>query len=46
MFRRLDDDRGRHTELRQTAVKTMRGILFCWMQQIDKVCYCLFFKYF
>ncbi|KAI1726356.1 glycosyl hydrolases family 15 domain-containing protein [Ditylenchus destructor] len=36
-YRRLDDDRGRQTELRQTAVKTMRGILFCWMQQVDKV---------
>uniref|UniRef100_A0AC34QWD7 Phosphorylase b kinase regulatory subunit n=1 Tax=Panagrolaimus sp. JU765 TaxID=591449 RepID=A0AC34QWD7_9BILA len=36
-YKRLDDDRGRHTELKQTAVKTMRGILFCWMQQIDKL---------
>ncbi|VDM53551.1 unnamed protein product [Angiostrongylus costaricensis] len=34
-YKRLDDERGRHTELRQTAVKTMRGILFCWMQQSD-----------
>ncbi|CAD6193542.1 unnamed protein product [Caenorhabditis auriculariae] len=32
-YKRLDDDRGRQTELRQSAVKTMRGILFCWMQQ-------------
>ncbi|CAB3406620.1 unnamed protein product [Caenorhabditis bovis] len=32
-YKRLDDDRGRQTELRQTAVKTMRGILFSWMQQ-------------
>jgi len=36
-YQRLDDDRGRVTELKQTAVKTMRGILFCWMQQIDKL---------
>ncbi|KAI6236314.1 Phosphorylase b kinase regulatory subunit [Aphelenchoides besseyi] len=36
-YQRLDDDRGRTTELRQTAVKTMRGILFSWMQQVDKI---------
>uniref|UniRef100_A0A915E5Y7 Phosphorylase b kinase regulatory subunit n=1 Tax=Ditylenchus dipsaci TaxID=166011 RepID=A0A915E5Y7_9BILA len=36
-YKRLDDDRGRQTELCQTAVKTMRGILFCWMQQVEKV---------
>ncbi|KAK0399096.1 hypothetical protein QR680_002897 [Steinernema hermaphroditum] len=36
-YKRLDDDRGRQTELRQTAVKTMRGILFSWMQQADKL---------
>lgn len=35
--RRMDDDRGRQTELRQSAVKTMRGILFAWMQQVDEV---------
>ncbi|CAI4231872.1 unnamed protein product [Auanema sp. JU1783] len=34
-YKRLDDERGRQTELRQSAVKTMRGILFCWMQQAD-----------
>ncbi|KAI6223548.1 Phosphorylase b kinase regulatory subunit [Aphelenchoides fujianensis] len=34
-YQRLDDDRGRTTELRQTAVKTMRGILFSWMQQLN-----------
>ena len=33
----MDDDRGRQTEMRQSAVKTMRGILFAWMQQIDTV---------
>ncbi|CAD5226819.1 unnamed protein product [Bursaphelenchus xylophilus] len=36
-YQRLDDDRGRQTELKQTAVKTMRGILFCWMQQTGKL---------
>ncbi|ETN79480.1 phosphorylase kinase alpha/beta [Necator americanus] len=36
-YKRLDDERGRQTELRQTAVKTMRGILFCWMQQSGKL---------
>ncbi|VDN59284.1 unnamed protein product [Dracunculus medinensis] len=34
-YKRLDDDRGRETELRQSAVKALRGILFCWMQQLD-----------
>lgn len=38
VYRRLDDDRGRQTELRQSAVKAMRGIMFCWMQQLDNVC--------
>uniref|UniRef100_A0A914XRT9 Phosphorylase b kinase regulatory subunit n=1 Tax=Plectus sambesii TaxID=2011161 RepID=A0A914XRT9_9BILA len=36
-YQRLDDDRGRQTELRQTAIKTMRGILFCWMLQADRL---------
>ncbi|VDM71598.1 unnamed protein product, partial [Strongylus vulgaris] len=36
-YKRLDDERGRQTELRQSAVKTMRGILFCWMQQSARV---------
>uniref|UniRef100_A0A1I7VHF3 Phosphorylase b kinase regulatory subunit n=1 Tax=Loa loa TaxID=7209 RepID=A0A1I7VHF3_LOALO len=36
-YRRLDDDRGRQTELKQSAVKTMRGIMFCWMQQLDNL---------
>ena len=35
--RRLDDNRGRQSELRQTAVKTMRGILFCWMMQSESL---------
>uniref|UniRef100_A0A0N5A3W4 Phosphorylase b kinase regulatory subunit n=1 Tax=Parastrongyloides trichosuri TaxID=131310 RepID=A0A0N5A3W4_PARTI len=36
-YKRLDDDKGRETSLRQSAVKTLRGILNCWMNQIDKV---------
>ncbi|KAL6739447.1 hypothetical protein Aduo_012901 [Ancylostoma duodenale] len=36
-YKRLDDERGRQTELRQSAVKTMRGILFCWMQQSERL---------
>uniref|UniRef100_A0A914GR47 Phosphorylase b kinase regulatory subunit n=1 Tax=Globodera rostochiensis TaxID=31243 RepID=A0A914GR47_GLORO len=36
-YKRLDDDRGRETELCQTAVKGMRGVLFCWMQQVEKL---------
>ncbi|CAG9539143.1 unnamed protein product [Cercopithifilaria johnstoni] len=35
--KRLDDDRGRQTELKQSAVKTMRGIMFCWMQQLNNL---------
>ncbi|KAK6029861.1 phosphorylase kinase alpha/beta, partial [Ostertagia ostertagi] len=36
-YKRLDDERGRQTELRQSAVKTMRGILFCWMQESESL---------
>uniref|UniRef100_A0A915PP76 Phosphorylase b kinase regulatory subunit n=1 Tax=Setaria digitata TaxID=48799 RepID=A0A915PP76_9BILA len=36
-YKRLDDDRGRQTELKQSAVKAMRGIMFCWMQQLDNL---------
>ncbi|VDK83214.1 unnamed protein product [Litomosoides sigmodontis] len=36
-YKRLDDDRGRQTELRQSAVKAMRGIMFCWMQQLNNL---------
>ncbi|KAK6109710.1 Glycosyl hydrolases 15 family protein [Brugia pahangi] len=36
-YKRLDDDRGRQTELRQSAVKAMRGIMFCWMQELDNL---------
>lgn len=36
-FRKIDDDQGKTVELAQTAVKCMRGILFCWFRQADKV---------
>ncbi|CAE1244331.1 PHKA_B [Acanthosepion pharaonis] len=32
-YRHIDDDKGRTQELAQSAVKTMRGILYCWMHQ-------------
>ena len=33
----MDDSDGRAYELQQAAVKCMRGILFCYMRQADKV---------
>lgn len=36
-YRKVDDDQGRTRELAQSAVKCMRGILFCWIRQADKV---------
>eukprot|EP00794_Sanderia_malayensis_P016175 gene16175-17800_t len=36
-YRHLDDDEGRTHELEQSAVKCMRGILFCYMRQCSKV---------
>ncbi|XP_070186518.1 phosphorylase b kinase regulatory subunit beta-like isoform X2 [Littorina saxatilis] len=36
-YRRIDDDRGRNHELSQACVKCMRGILFCWIRQADRV---------
>ncbi|XP_046550516.1 LOW QUALITY PROTEIN: phosphorylase b kinase regulatory subunit beta-like [Haliotis rubra] len=36
-YRRIDDDQGKTHELGQIAVKCMRGILFCWIRQADKV---------
>ncbi|XP_065827266.1 phosphorylase b kinase regulatory subunit beta-like [Oscarella lobularis] len=36
-YRRIDDDRGRTYELEQSAVKCMRGILFCYMRQSEKL---------
>jgi phosphorylase kinase alpha/beta subunit len=35
--RQVDDDKGRNYELEQSAVKCMRGILFCYMRQAPKV---------
>ena len=37
VFRHMDDSEGRAYELQQAAVKCMRGILFCYMRQADKV---------
>ncbi|XP_048461941.1 phosphorylase b kinase regulatory subunit beta [Rhincodon typus] len=34
---RIDDDKGRTHELEYCAVKCMRGILYCYMRQADKV---------
>ncbi|KAL4234418.1 hypothetical protein ACF0H5_006065 [Mactra antiquata] len=36
-YRRIDNDQGRTHELAQVAVKCMRGILYCWIRQADKV---------
>ncbi|KAL7978926.1 hypothetical protein Chor_013415 [Crotalus horridus] len=36
-YRRIDDDRGRTHELEHSAIKCMRGILYCYMRQADKV---------
>lgn len=35
--RKIDDDQGRAHELGQAAVKSMRGILQCWIRQAEKV---------
>ncbi|XP_062442537.1 phosphorylase b kinase regulatory subunit beta isoform X3 [Rhea pennata] len=35
--RRIDDDKGRTHELEHSAIKCMRGILYCYMRQADKV---------
>ncbi|KAK2559687.1 Phosphorylase b kinase regulatory subunit beta [Acropora cervicornis] len=35
-YRHMDDSDGRAYELKQAAVKCMRGILFCYMRQADK----------
>ena len=37
LYRHMDDSKGRAYELQQAAVKCMRGILFCYMRQADKV---------
>ncbi|ELK15354.1 Phosphorylase b kinase regulatory subunit beta [Pteropus alecto] len=36
-YRRIDDDKGRAHELEHSAVKCMRGVLYCYMRQADKV---------
>uniref|UniRef100_A0A8C2DY19 Phosphorylase b kinase regulatory subunit n=1 Tax=Cyprinus carpio TaxID=7962 RepID=A0A8C2DY19_CYPCA len=36
-YRRIDDDMGRTHELEHSAIKCMRGIMYCYMQQSDKV---------
>uniref|UniRef100_A0A452IUV6 Phosphorylase b kinase regulatory subunit n=1 Tax=Gopherus agassizii TaxID=38772 RepID=A0A452IUV6_9SAUR len=36
-YRRIDDDKGRTHELEHSAIKCMRGILYCCMRQADKV---------
>uniref|UniRef100_A0A9J8BE73 Phosphorylase b kinase regulatory subunit n=1 Tax=Cyprinus carpio carpio TaxID=630221 RepID=A0A9J8BE73_CYPCA len=36
-YRRIDDDMGRTHELEHSAIKCMRGILYCYMRQSDKV---------
>uniref|UniRef100_A0A3B4Y4P6 Phosphorylase b kinase regulatory subunit n=1 Tax=Seriola lalandi dorsalis TaxID=1841481 RepID=A0A3B4Y4P6_SERLL len=37
MAYRIDDDMGRTHELEHSAIKCMRGILYCYMRQADKV---------
>uniref|UniRef100_A0A8C4Q9C7 Phosphorylase b kinase regulatory subunit n=1 Tax=Eptatretus burgeri TaxID=7764 RepID=A0A8C4Q9C7_EPTBU len=36
-YRRLDDDKGRTHELEHSAIKCVRGVLYCYMRQADKV---------
>ncbi|XP_041650176.1 phosphorylase b kinase regulatory subunit beta isoform X1 [Cheilinus undulatus] len=36
-YRRIDDNMGRTHELEHSAIKCMRGILYCYMRQADKV---------
>ncbi|XP_071957802.1 phosphorylase b kinase regulatory subunit beta-like [Antedon mediterranea] len=36
-YRNIDNDQGRTYELEQSAVKCMRGILYCYLRQADKV---------
>uniref|UniRef100_A0A4W5MNF3 Phosphorylase b kinase regulatory subunit n=1 Tax=Hucho hucho TaxID=62062 RepID=A0A4W5MNF3_9TELE len=36
-YRRIDDDMGRTHELEHSAIKCVRGILYCYMRQSDKV---------
>ncbi|KAI0990347.1 hypothetical protein GJ496_000240 [Pomphorhynchus laevis] len=36
-YQHIDNDKGRSYELGQTVVKSMRAILFCWMQQSSMI---------
>ncbi|KFW64545.1 Phosphorylase b kinase regulatory subunit beta, partial [Pygoscelis adeliae] len=36
-YRHIDDDKGRTHELEHSAIKCMRGILYCYMRQANKV---------
>ena len=36
-YSKVDTDQGRTYHLGQIAVKSMRGILFCWMKQAEKL---------
>ena len=36
-YRRVDEDKGRTHELEHSAVKCMRGILYCYVRQAHKV---------
>ncbi|NXL77763.1 KPBB kinase, partial [Leptocoma aspasia] len=36
-YRRIDDDKGRTHELEHSAIKCMRGILYCYMRQAHMV---------
>ncbi|XP_071503310.1 phosphorylase b kinase regulatory subunit beta-like [Diadema antillarum] len=36
-YRKIDNDDGRTYELEQSAVKCMRGLLYCFMRQADRV---------
>ncbi|XP_071785537.1 phosphorylase b kinase regulatory subunit beta-like [Asterias amurensis] len=36
-YRKIDNDHGRTYELEQSSVKCMRGILYCYLRQADKL---------
>jgi len=42
LFRHVGDDKGRTYELEQSAVKCLRGILYCYMRQAKKVTHVVF----
>jgi len=37
LYSHVGDDKGRTHELEKNAIKCMRGLLFCYMRQSDKV---------